>query len=213
MIRHEKIKEVIDNPETRKFLKGLFEKNMSEGTDRTSILRFCETLTDILRDEVGIVKGKRQTSVVSDTWKDEIKNRFTRGKKWVKIMKDNDLYQTAINLAKDNGYDHLIELWENKGFCWVRFHSPTKDGANFSIHTNSSVGSNIKFSVDKETSNNLEIMAGTPKSNGYEMKTVKIQEDQTDENQTDETDENQTDQTDENQTDETDEDDYEEVEG
>ena len=75
MIRHEKIRTVIDDKETREFLKGLFEKNMSEGTDRTSILRFCETLTDILRDEVGIVKGKRQTSVVSDTWKDEIKNR------------------------------------------------------------------------------------------------------------------------------------------
>ena len=75
MIRHEKIKSVIDNPETRSFLKGLFEKNMSEGTDRTSILRFCETLTDILRDEVGIVKGKRQTSTVSDGWREEIKNR------------------------------------------------------------------------------------------------------------------------------------------
>ena len=209
MIRHEKIRTVIDDKETREFLKGLFEKNMSEGTDRTSILRFCETLTDILRDEVGIIKGKRQTSVVSDTWKDEIKNRFTRGKKWVKIMKDNELYQTAINLAVENGYDHLIELWENKGFAWVRFHSPTKDGANFSIHPNSSVGSNIKFSVDKETAQNFEIMTGTPKGLGYEMKTVKVQ----DENQTDEKDENQTDQTDENQTDETDEDDYEEVEG
>lgn len=173
MVRHPKIQAVIDTPETREFLKDLFNKNLNEGEDKTSVLRFVETLTDILKDEVGTLKGKRIT--VNDGWHEEIKNRFTRGKKWVKLLKDNPLYQTAVDLAKESGFDNLIELWEDKGFAWIRFHGATKTGANFSIHENSSVGSNIKFLVDKETAANIEIMNGTPKSNGYEQKTVKVE--------------------------------------
>jgi len=174
MIRHSKIQTVIDTPETREFLKDLFNKNLIEGEDKTSVLRFAQTLTDILKDEVGTLKGKRIT--VNDGWRDEIKDRFTRGKKWVKVQKEDELYQTAVDLAKENGFDHLIELWEDKCFAWLRFHGATKYGANFSIHENSSVGSNIKLSVDKETASNIEIMNGTPKSKGYEQKTVNVEE-------------------------------------
>jgi hypothetical protein len=176
MIRHSKIQTVIDTPETREFLKDLFHKNLNEGEDKTSVLRFVETLTDILKDEVGTLKGKRIT--VNDGWRDEVKNRFTRGKKWVKVQKEDKLYQTAVDLARENDFDNLIDLWEDKGFAWVRFHSSTKDGANFSIHENSSVGSNIKLSVDRETASNIEIMNGTPKSNGYEQKTVNAEKEE-----------------------------------
>lgn len=149
-----------------------------------SISRFNQAIDSIIKDNIKPIldqaKGKMKT--VSDGSVSDIKDHFCRGRKWVSIPSeiienenqiDNPLYQTAVNLAKESGFDNLIELWETAGFAWVRFHSVKGLLANFSIHPNSSVGSNIKFSVTQEIAMSFEIMNGTPKSNGYEQKTVK----------------------------------------
>jgi hypothetical protein len=149
-----------------------------------SISRFNQAIDSIIKDNIKPIldqsKGLMKSS--SDGSVSEIKEHFCRGRKWVSIPSeiienenqiDNPLYHTVIEIARHQGFDHLIELWNSAGFAWVRFHSTKGLLVNFSIHPNSSVGSNIKFSVTQEIAMSLDIMNGTPKSNGYEQKTVK----------------------------------------
>ena len=141
-MRHQKIKTVIDNPETRQFLKDLFQKNLTEGTDKTSVLRFGEALIDILKDEVGSMRGKRSSSV-DNSWRAEIKSRFSgRGRQWIKVSLEyikpylDDLESEGIDISD-------YRAWTTQaGFAWIRYAgSRVNDGVNsggFEIRTTGS---------------------------------------------------------------------------
>lgn len=148
-----------------------------------SISRFNQAIDLLIKQNIKPIldQAKGKMSTVSDSNTSDIKGHFCRGRKWVIIpseiiedeeQTDNPLYQTAVDLARENDFDELVELWAAAGFAWVRFHSPKGLLVNFSIHPNSSVGSNIKFQVDQQTALGLEILNGTPKSNGYEQKAI-----------------------------------------
>ena len=148
-----------------------------------SISRFNQAIDLLIKQNIKPIldQAKGKMSTVSDSNTSDIKDHFCRGRKWVIISSeiieneeqtDNPLYQTAVDLARENDFDELVELWDSAGFAWVRFHSPKGLLVNFSIHPNSSVGSNVKFQVDQQTAFGLEILNGTPKSNGYEQKAI-----------------------------------------
>jgi len=148
-----------------------------------SISRFNQAIDLLIKQNIKPIldQAKGKMTTVSDSNTSDIKDHFCRGRKWVIIpseiieneeQTDNPLYQTAVDLARENDFDELVELWDSAGFAWVRFHSPKGLLVNFSIHPNSSVGSNVKFQVDQQTAFGLEILNGTPKSNGYEQKSI-----------------------------------------
>ena len=141
-MRHQQIQTVIDNPETRKFLKDLFQKNLTEGTDKTSVLRFGEALVDILKDEVGSMRGKRSSSV-DNGWRSEIKARFSgRGKQWIKVSLE--YIKPYLDNLESEGIDvSNYRSWTTQaGFAWIRYAgSRVNDGVNsggFEIRTTGS---------------------------------------------------------------------------
>lgn len=141
-MRHQQIQTVIDNPETRKFLKDLFQKNLTEGTDKTSVLRFGEALIDILKDEVGSMRGKRSSSV-DNGWRVMLKTRFSgRGKQWMKVSLE--YIKPYLDKLESEGIDVSdYRSWTTQaGFAWIRYAgSRVNDGINsggFEIRTTGS---------------------------------------------------------------------------
>ena len=147
----------------------LFEKYLETGGQPTAsafnrhLALLVKTDLKPLLDEA---KGKSATaasSVVSD-----IKAHFCRGRKWVTVPKDHNMFAVLVGEARIQEYDDLLALWTAKGFAWVRFHSTKGTLVNFSIHPNSSVGSNIKVAMPSAEALELDVLNGTPKSNGFE---------------------------------------------
>ena len=124
--------------------------------------------------------------MISEENLDAIKAHFPRGQKWVSFQSGSDHYNSAVEVANQNNYQMLIELWESRGFCWVRYHSSSATKVNLSVHMNSSVGSNKKFSISHEDALQLNPIVGTPKSNGWEVRvSPKAQTEETEEPQSD----------------------------
>ena len=124
--------------------------------------------------------------MISEENLDAIKAHFPRGQKWVSFQSGSDHYNSAVEVANQNNYQMLIELWEQRGFCWVRYHSSSATKVNLSVHMNSSVGSNKKFSISHADALELNPIVGTPKSNGWEVRvTPKAQTEETEEPQSD----------------------------
>ena len=138
----------------------------------SSFSRFNQAIDQIIKDNIKPILMEAKGKMSSSTSVSGLKEHFCRGRKWITIPKDHELYETAINKANENGLENLVQLWESRGFAWVRFHSTKGLMANFSIHPNSSVGSNIKFPVNQDTAMEMEILNGTPKSMGYEEKSI-----------------------------------------
>ena len=137
-----------------------------------SISRFNQAIDLVIKQNIKPIldqaKGKMSSSVDSSV--SSIKDHFCRGRKWVTIPKDHDLFGAFVDKAQDSDLGNLLELWESHGFAWVRFHSTKGLNVNFSLHPNSSVGSNIKVEVPADIALELDVLNGTPKSNGYEVK-------------------------------------------
>lgn len=151
----------------------------------TSYSAFQRQLKKEVLDEV-IKPLCSSRGMISEENLDAIKAHFPRGQKWVSFQSGSDFYNTAVEVASQNNYQMLIELWEQRGFCWVRYHSSTATKVNFSVHMNSSVGSNKKFSVSHEDALALNPIVGTPKSNGWEVRvSPKAQTEETEEPQSD----------------------------
>ena len=183
-MRHQQIQKVIDNPETRQFLKDLFQKNLSEGTDKTSVLRFGEALVDILKDEVGSFKGKRVTTG-NTGWRTEIKSMFSgRGRQWIKVGIDKVL--PRLDKFDEDGIDTSdYRKWiENHGYAWIRFNGARiNDGVNcggFEIRTSGSKIDHPKqlcyIPMDELSEDKIERLSGTPHSMRLEVITEKVVE-------------------------------------
>ena len=158
----------------------------------SSFSRFNQAIDQIIKDKIKPILTEAKGKMSSSTSVSGLKEHFCRGRKWITIPKDHELYETAINKANENGLENLVGLWESRGFAWVRFHSTKGLMANFSIHSNSSVGSNIKFSVNQDTAMEMEILNGTPKSMGYEEKTLPQKTEVIETEETNETEESET---------------------
>ena len=189
-MKHPLIQTVIDNAETRKFLKDLFEKNLSEGKDKTSVLRFGEALIDILKDEVGSLKGKRVTS--GDTgWRTEIKSMFSgRGRQWIKVGIDK--VTPRLDKFDEDGIDTSeYRKWiKSKDYAWIRFNGARiNDGVNcggFEIRTSGSKIDHPKqlcyIPMDELSEDKIERLSGTPHSMSLEVITEKVEEKTIEEN-------------------------------
>ena len=183
-MRHQQIQTVIDTPETREFLKGLFQKNLTEGTDKTSVLRFGEALVDILKDEVGSFRGKRVTTG-NTSWRTDIKSMFSgRGRQWIKVGIDKVL--PRLDKFDEDGIDTSdYRKWiENHGYAWIRFNGARiNDGVNcggFEIRTSGSKIDHPKqlcyIPVDQLDEDKIERLSGTPHSMKLEVITEKVVE-------------------------------------
>ena len=183
-MRHQQIQTVIDNPETRQFLKDLFQKNLTEGTDKTSVLRFGEALIDILKDEVGSFRGKRVTTG-NTGWRTEIKSMFSgRGRQWIKVGIDKVL--PRLDKFDEDGIDTSdYRKWiENHGYAWIRFNGARiNDGVNcggFEIRTSGSKIDHPKqlcyIPMDELSEDKIERLSGTPHSMRLEVITEKVVE-------------------------------------
>lgn len=192
-MRHQQIQSVIDNPETRKFLKDLFQKNLTEGTDKTSVLRFGEALIDILKDEVGSMRGKRSSSV-DNGWRAILKTRFAgRGKQWIKVSLE--YIKPYLDKLESEGIDVSdYRSWTTQaGFAWIRYAgSRVNDGVNsggFEIRTTGSKIDHPKqlcyIPVDSLCEDKLNRLSGTPFGMKLEMihEEVEAAEDDGEENE------------------------------
>ena len=135
----------------------------------TSYSAFQRQLKKEVLDEV-IKPLCSSRGMISEENLDAIKAHFPRGQKWVSFQSGSDHYNSAVEVATQNNYEMLIEQWELYGFCWVRYHSSSATKVNFSVHMNSSVGSNKKFSISHADALALNPIVGTPKSNGWEVR-------------------------------------------
>tara|TARA_B100000427_G_scaffold6466_2_gene6025 strand:+ start:101 stop:802 length:702 start_codon:yes stop_codon:yes gene_type:complete len=183
-MRHQQIQTVIDTPETRQFLKDLFQKNLTEGTDKTSVLRFGEALVDILKDEVGSFRGKRVTTG-NTGWRTEIKSMFSgRGRQWIKVGIDKVL--PRLDKFDEDGINTSdYRKWiENHGYAWIRFNGPRiNDGVNcggFEIRTSGSKIDHPKqlcyIPMELLSEDKIERLSGTPHSMSLEVITEKVVE-------------------------------------
>ncbi len=147
----------------------LFEKYIETGGQPTASA-FNRHLALLVKTDLKplLAEAKGKSASASGSAASDIKGHFCRGRKWVIIPKDHNMFAVFAGEAKIQGYDDLLNLWTAKQFAWVRFHSIKGAMVNFSIHPNSSVGSNIKHSMDAAASLDLEVITGTPKSNGFE---------------------------------------------
>lgn len=147
----------------------LFEKYIETGGQPTASA-FNRHLALLVKTDLKplLVEAKGKSASASGSAASDIKAHFCRGRKWVTIPKDHDMFVTVKSEANRQEYNDLHDLWESKGFAWVRFHSAKGTLVNFSIHPNSSVGSNVKVSMASSAALDLEVVSGTPKSNGYE---------------------------------------------
>ena len=147
----------------------LFEKYLETGGQPTASA-FNRHLALLVKTDLNplLAEAKGKSSSASDSVVSSIKAHFCRGRKWVIIPQDHDMFVTVKSEALSQEYNDLAALWESKGFAWVRFHSTKGTLINFSIHPNSSVGSNIKISMPSAAALELEVVNGTPKSNGFE---------------------------------------------
>ena len=177
-MRHSQIQQVIDTPETREFLKSLFQKNLEEGTDKTSVLRFGEALVDILKSEVGSYRGKRASSGGDTTWRSELKSMFSgRGRQWIKVT--HEFIQPYLDKFDEDGIDTKdYRSWiESKGHAWVRFNGPRiHNGVNsggFEIRTSGSKIDHPKqlcyIPSDELIEDKIDRLPGTPFSMGLEI--------------------------------------------
>ena len=147
----------------------LFEKYLESGGQPTASA-FNRHLALLVKTDLKplLAEAKGKSSTASDSVVSSIKAHFCRGRKWVIIPQDHDMFATVKSEALRQEYNDLAALWESKGFAWVRFHSTKGTLVNFSIHPNSSVGSNIKVSMPSAAALELEVVNGTPKSSGFE---------------------------------------------
>lgn len=157
------------NMNTNFLITSLFQKYIDNGGTPTSsaFRRHVDMLIKTsLKSHLDDAKGK--SAEIAGSAADSIKSHFCRGRKWVTIPSDHDMFVTVKSEALIQDYNDLADLWESRGFAWVRFHSTKGTLVNFSIHPNSSVGSNIKVAMTAAAALELEVLNGTPKSNGFE---------------------------------------------
>ena len=162
-LKHPHIAQHIVCPELEAQIKAAFDRNIQNGTDFTAT-RFRQALDSYVSTLISTPKG---ASALNNNLSD-IKAHFCRGRKWVKIPSDHDHHQLAMDTARSNNFDALVELFEKNNAVHARFHSATSHGINFSLHPNSSEGSSVKFMVPTEDGMALEVLDGTPKSCGLE---------------------------------------------
>ena len=167
-LKHPHIAQHIVCPELENQIKAAFERNLKEGSDYTAT-RFRQALDSYVSSLISTPKGM---SALNENLND-IKSHFCRGRKWVVIPKDNDLYQTVIEKAQENEFNDLVNLFEKNQKAHVRFHSASTNGISFSIHPNSSESSKVKVLINTEIGLTLEVLDGTPKSNGLEGESKK----------------------------------------
>ena len=162
-LKHPHIAQHIVCPELEAQIKAAFDRNIQNGTDFTAT-RFRQALDSYVSTLITTPKG---ASALNNNLSD-IKAHFCRGRKWVTIPADHTHHQLAMDTARSNDFDSLIELFEKNNAVHARFHSATAHGINFSLHPNSSEGSSVKFMVPTEDAMALEVLDGTPKSCGLE---------------------------------------------
>ena len=162
-LKHPHIAQHIICPELEAQIKAAFERNLKEGSDYTAT-RFRQALDSYVTTLISTPKGM---SALNENLND-IKSHFCRGRKWVTVPTDTGLFNTIIDTATANEFNDLCELFNKNEKAHVRFHSASTNGINFSIHPDSSSASKVKVLVDTEMGLSLEVLDGTPKSNGLE---------------------------------------------
>ena len=178
-MRHPKIAAIIDTPETRSFLKELFNKNLTEGEDKTSVLRFTEAIADLVKDEVGFFRGKRPSPTgTNNVWRSELKAMFSgRGRQWIFVSLD-EIKPTLIRLESMNIDTSDYQNWTaNEGKAWIRFNGPRiyqgKNCGAFEVRTMGSRLDHPKqlhyIETEQLKEENLDRLVATPWSMGKEI--------------------------------------------
>ena len=162
-LKHPHIAKNIVCPELEAQIKAAFERNIQNGTDFTAT-RFRQALDSYVSTLISTPKG----SAALNNNLSDIKAHFCRGRKWVKIPSDHERFEDAMDTAKSNNFDSLVELFEKNNAVHARFHSTSSVGINFSLHPDSSSASSVKFMVPTDVGMALEVLDGTPKSCGLE---------------------------------------------
>ena len=101
----------------------------------------------------------------------EIKARFGRGRKWVLVPSEHEIFILILDKCKaidflNDTADRFVLLDK----AYVRFSSASKSSEVlfFTIHKNTSAASNVKIPIRLSDALTLQVLNGTPKSCGYE---------------------------------------------
>ena len=106
----------------------------------------------------------------------EVTEKFSgRGKSWVKINNDSDIWEIVRNAlktnitAKENCLDYL-DKFEDLGFAYLRYYRTNKFNSIFEIRVFGCLkSSNVKVNFTHKDALSLEFLEGTPLSVGLEL--------------------------------------------
>ena len=155
-------------------IQTLFQETLSQSHITSSQFR---------REIDKFIKDALPSKNASPEQKEAVASHFCRGRKWVLIPTNHELFERARDIATEENLTEVVELWTEHDQAWVRFHSASDPMVRFTIHENSSVASSIKLNVSSEIALGLEQLDGTPKSNGFETKAVVANDNETDDSE------------------------------
>jgi hypothetical protein len=165
-IKHPNIAKSFASEELETLIKNAFQTSI-ENEENVTKSQFRKSFDSYVSSLISNPKGSSAIST-------EIKEYFGRGRKWITIPSDHELYNKVIEISQEKGFEELIKLFESQNKAWVRYNSNKNELVYFTIHPDSSTSSNTgKFTMTKEVSYSFDVLSGTPKSNGFEGKVKK----------------------------------------
>ena len=95
-----------------------------------------------------------------------------RGRAWAKVDASKNLFAEIVNcLNSQNTVEttNLIDLFDQKGFAWMRFGSASTNHISFNLrHKGSKLEDSIVFNVSYDNMNEIENLEGVPHKLGLE---------------------------------------------
>lgn len=165
-IKHPNIAKSFVSEELETLIKNAFQTSV-ENEENVTKSQFRKSFDSYVSSLISNPKGSSAVST-------EIKEYFGRGRKWITIQNDHELYNKIVEISQEKGFEDLIKLFEAQNKAWVRYSSNKNNLVYFTIHPDSSTSTNTgKISMSKEDAYSFDVLSGTPKSNGFEGKTKK----------------------------------------
>ncbi len=117
-------------------------------------------------------KGTKNSNINSTLM--NINGMFSgRGKAWARIDKSSRLYNEILNTLSSTTSNidttNLVDLFEEKGFAWLRFGGTNRHHAKFNLRYNGSkLEDAITFKVQYEDIDQIKNLEGVPHKLGLE---------------------------------------------
>lgn len=169
---------VFNNKEIKENLKSAIKESIKDYLDNEMERSNITTYKSVLSLLVGDCYSEVSEGVCHENSfiLGEVTEKFSgRGKSWVKINNDSDIWEIVCNAlksnitAKENCLDYL-DKFNELGFAYLRYYRTNKFNSIFEIRVFGCLkSSNVKVNFTHKDALNLEFLEGTPISVGLEI--------------------------------------------